>query len=288
MKELIVNADDFGLTRGINEGIIRAHRDGILTSATLMATGPAFDHAVELAKANPKLGIGCHLVLTGGQAVAPHDEIASLVDQDGWLPRTLGKFVVEVSSGRLRTSEIETELRAQIEKIRGAGIEPTHVDTHKHTHVHPRVMNALGRVAREFGIARVRNPVENLRDSWRTARSERVDLLKNMVASLAVHSVAFRFKELSRGYGLRSPDCFLGLAATGRLGPAALCRLIDTVPEGSTEIMVHPGIYDAELASIGSRLQRHRQTEMEGLLAPEVRRAVEQHGIRLISYEELN
>jgi chitin disaccharide deacetylase len=288
MKELIVNADDFGLTRGINEGIIRAHRDGILTSATLMATGPAFDHAVELAKVNPKLGIGCHLVLTGGQAVAPRDEIASLVDQDGWLPRTLGKFVIEVSSVQLRTSEIDTELRAQIEKIRRAGIELTHVDTHKHTHVHPRVMSAVGRVARECGVTRVRNPVENLRDSWRTARSERAGLLKNMAASLAVRSVAFRFRELSRKYGLRSPDCFLGLAATGHLGPTALCRLIDTVPEGRTEIMVHPGICDTDLVRTGSRLQQHRQTEMEGLLAPEVRRAVEQHGIRLISYQELN
>jgi hopanoid biosynthesis associated protein HpnK len=288
MKYLIVNADDFGLTRGINEGIIRAHRDGILTSATLMATGPAFEHAVELAKANPRLGVGCHLVLTGGQAVAPRDEIPSLVDRNGWLPKTLGKFVVEVSSGRLRTSEIETELRAQLEKLRGAGIEPTHVDTHKHTHVHPRVMNALGRVSREFGITRVRNPLENLGDSWSTARSERVSLSKNMAASVAVHSVAFRFKALSRRYGLRSPDCFLGLAATGCLGPAALCRLIATVPDGRTEIMVHPGIFDADLARLGSRLQQQRQTEMEGLLAPEVRRTVEQYGIQLITYRELN
>ena len=153
MKELILNADDFGYTTGVNEGIVRAHRDGILTSATLMANGPAFDDAVARAKANPALGIGCHLVLTGGFSVAPKEEISSLADAQGRLPLSLGALVARVSVGSVRTKEIERELRAQLEKIRRAGIELTHVDTHKHTHVHPRVMGAVGRVAREFGIA---------------------------------------------------------------------------------------------------------------------------------------
>src|SRR5580704_10291713 len=111
MKQLILNADDFGLTRGVNEGIIRAHRDGILTSATLMATGSAFEDAVERARATPTLGVGCHLVLTGGVAIAPRKEIPSLVDAAGRLPRSLGSFVVRLSSGRIRAQEIEVELR---------------------------------------------------------------------------------------------------------------------------------------------------------------------------------
>ncbi len=288
MKELILNADDFGYTQGVNEGIIRAHRDGILTSATLMANGPAFDDAVERAKSTPMLGIGCHLVLTGGFSVAPRAEIPSLADRDGRLPRSLGNFVARVSVGSIRSKDIERELRAQIEKIRRAGIEPTHVDTHKHTHVHPRVMGAVGRIAREFGITRVRNPVEHLRDSWRTARTENAPLIGNMAASASVRAVGAWFNSLSRKYGLRSPDNFLGLAVTGRMSAAALCRLIDTLPEGRTEIMSHPGIYDAELVKSGSRLQQQRQTELEGLLAAESRRAVESNGVRLISYRELN
>ncbi len=288
MKELILNADDFGYTTGVNEGIIRAHRDGILTSATLMANGPAFDDAIERAKSNPKLGIGCHLVLTGGFSVAPKEEIPSLADSEGRLPRSLGNLVARVSVGSVRTKEIERELRAQLEKIRRSGIELTHVDTHKHTHVHPRVMGAVGRVAREFGITRVRNPIENLRDSWRTARIENAPLLGNMAASLAVRAVGSWFNSIARKYGLRSPDHFLGLAVTGRLSAAALCRLIDTVPEGRTEIMLHPGIFDAELVKSGSRLQQQRQTELDALLAPESRRAVEANSIRLISYRELN
>ncbi|HXQ26796.1 MAG TPA: ChbG/HpnK family deacetylase [Candidatus Acidoferrales bacterium] len=288
MKQLIINADDFGFTRGVNEGIIRAHRDGILTSTTLMANGPAFEDAVERAKANPKLGVGCHLVLTGGLAVAPAEEIPTLAERDGRLPRSLAALVWRVSSGMVRTMEIERELRAQIEKIRGAGIEPTHLDTHKHTHVHPRIMGALGRVARECGITRVRNPVENLRDSWRTTRGGAPGSSSQLPGAAAVRAVAPLFRAISRKYELHSPDHFLGLAMTGRLGTAALCRLIDTVPDGRTEIMVHPGVLDGELAATGSRLRMERQVELDGLLAPETRRAIVERGIQLISYRELN
>jgi hopanoid biosynthesis associated protein HpnK len=288
MKQLILNADDFGLTRGVNEGIIRAHREGILTSATLMASADAFDQAVELAKQNPRLGVGCHLVLVGGKAVAPLKEIPSLADRDGRLPESLGIFVTRLSSGSISVKEIERELRAQIQKIRGAGIEPTHLDTHKHTHAHPRVMEALGRVAQEFGIKRVRKPVEYLRDSWVSSRVKGAGISQELVAAAVVRTVAPRFHSVSRKYGLRSPDYFLGLAMTGQLGPDALRRMIDTVQEGTTEIMLHPGICDAELKKLGSRLLQQRETEMEALIAPGVKSAVEEHGIRLITYAELN
>ena len=288
MKEVILNADDFGLTRGVNEGIIRAHRDGILTSATLMATGPAFGHAVALAKANPKLGVGCHLVLTGGVAVAQADKIPSLVGRNGILPGSLGALVARVTSGRVRTKDIEVEIRAQIEKIRSSGIVPSHVDTHKHTHVHPKVMNVVARVARECGITRIRNPVEKLSDSLRTTRGDGLARLKDLAAASAVRIVAAEFRRISRRFQLVSPDYFLGLAATGRLNEAALCRLIDTLPDGRTEIMLHPGICDADLTATRSRLQQQRETEMKALLAPEVARIVRERGIRLISYRDLN
>ena len=173
MKKLILNADDFGMTRGVNEGIVRAHREGILTSTTLMANGDAFDDAVERARENPELGVGCHMVLVGGKCVAPRESVASLVDASGTLPDSLPLFVARISSGMIRGEEIERELRAQIAKIRAAGIEPTHLDTHKHTHAHPRVMEVLGKVAKECGIMRVRKPIEDLRDSWETSKAGR-------------------------------------------------------------------------------------------------------------------
>jgi len=286
VKQLILNADDFGLTRGVNEGIIRAHREGILTSATLMANALAFDHAVELARANPSLGVGCHLVLVGGTAVAPRDEISTLADRDGQLPASLAAFVTRLSLGSIRRRDIERELLAQIEKIRRAGIEPTHLDTHKHTHAHPGVMAALGRVARQTKIIRVRKPVENLRDSWRSVPANGGEMLARLAAAAAVRAISPWFEALSRRYGLFSPENFLGLAATGQLGPALLCRLIDTLPDGCTEIMLHPGLCDAELARTDSRLQEQRQLEMEALLSPEVRRAVTQAGVQLINYRD--
>jgi hopanoid biosynthesis associated protein HpnK len=288
MKQLILNADDFGLTRGVNEGIIRAHREGILTSTTLMACGSAFDHAVELAKLNPRLGIGCHLVLVGGKAVAPLEEISSLASKDGRLPDSLAIFVTRLSTGMIRPKEIERELRAQILKIRAAGIDPTHLDTHKHTHAHPVVMGALSRVARELGIPRVRKPMESLRDSWESSRGERPAMLPELFAAAAVRMVTPVFQSAARRYDLRSPDYFLGLARTGRLRPEALRRMIGAVQEGSTEIMLHPGISDSELQTIETRLSWQRNSEMDALIDPAVKSAIEEHGIRLITYGELN
>jgi hopanoid biosynthesis associated protein HpnK len=281
MKQLILNADDFGMTRGVNEGIIRAHRDGVLTSATLMANGAEFDDAVSRAKSNPKLGVGCHLVLVGGPAIAPREKISSLADANGNLPESLAGLVARLSSGFIRMKAIERELRAQIEKIRSAGIEPTHLDTHKHTHAHPKVMEAVGRVAKELGITRIRKPMENLRDSWETTRHESSGRTKELIAAAAARAVTPWFQTIA-------PDHFLGLAMTGGLGPAALRRMIDTLSDGSTEIMLHPGICDTDLANSGSRLQDQRETELQGLLDPGVRSALTERDIRLISYRELH
>lgn len=288
MIELILNADDFGLTRGVNEGIIRAHRDGILTSATLMANGLAFEDAVERARAVPSLGVGCHLVLVGGRAVSAPGDIPSLVDREGKLPRSLGSLVTRLSAGFIREKHIEREFHAQIEKIRRAGIEPTHLDTHKHTHAHPRVMETLGRVARELGIARVRKPIENLRDSWKATRQRGTSSSAQIFAAAAVRAVAPCFRSVLRRYGLRSPDHFLGLVMTGRLDRAALRCMIDTLPAGRTEIMLHPGVADAGLAQTGSRLQEQRQAELEALIDPEIKSILAEQRVRLISFRELN
>jgi hopanoid biosynthesis associated protein HpnK len=288
MKSLILNADDFGMTRGVNQGIIRAHREGILTSTTLMANGPAFDEAVQLSAANPKLGVGCHLVLVGGKCIARREDVTSLADADGNLPESLPKFVARLSSGMIPAREIELELRAQIEKIRAAGITPTHLDTHKHTHAHPRVMEALGKVAKEFGINRVRKPVENLHDSWQTMQADEKGFTMQIVAAGAVRAVAPRFRAIARKYGLLFPDHFLGLAVTGQMSAAALRRMVDTLGDGSTEIMLHPGICDADLVQSGTRLREQRETELDALLNPGVRSALDERGVRLISYRELN
>jgi chitin disaccharide deacetylase len=288
MKQLILNADDFGMTLGVNEGIVRAHREGVLTSTTLMANGLAFADAVKKAEENPKLGVGCHLVLVGGKPVAPAEQVPSLVDGQGNLPDSLPEFVARVSAGLIKKDEIERELRAQIQKIQNAGVILTHLDSHKHTHAHPKVMDVVGKVAQEFGITKIRRPVENLRSSWESTRKDAEGVSKQIAAAGVVRVVASGFEAFVEKYKLTCPDYFLGLAMTGQLGPAALRRMAASIQEGSTEIMLHPGIRDAELAASGSRLQQQRETEMEGLLDGGVRQVFLERGIHFISYRELN
>lgn len=156
MRDLIVNGDDFGLTRGVNAGIVHGYRAGILTSATLMANGRAFEDAIEKAHENPGLGVGIHLCLVDGRTVAPPNQVPSLADENGELPKSPFALFIRLSSGLIPTRQIECEFRAQITRIVEAGIRPSHLDTHKHTHMHPYVMAALGRVANEFNIRNVR------------------------------------------------------------------------------------------------------------------------------------
>jgi hopanoid biosynthesis associated protein HpnK len=289
MRRLIVNGDDFGYTRGVNAGILDAFRDGILTSTTLMAIGDAFDDAVRLARENPELGVGCHLVLVGERATAAAKTIPTLAGADGRLPGSLAELVGRLALGRVRQADIETELRAQIGRITAAGIRPTHVDTHKHTHLYPRVMQAVARVAAEFGIGAVRKPYESLRTLFgggREGRGERGEMGRSITAA-AAGAGRGRFRRVAQAKGLRTPDHFCGIRWTGSLGAEDVVRLVERLPEGTTELMCHPGYRDAELDGKATRLKGERQRELEALRAPEVARVVQERGIRLISYREL-
>src|SRR5215470_11486162 len=142
MKRLIVNADDFGYTRGVNSGIIRAHKSGIVSSTTIMACGDAFDHAAELATRTPTLGVGVHLVAVSEKPVASPLAISSLIGVDGRLPGTLTDLSIRIARGAIRIEDVTSEFRAQIERVKKAGIDPTHLDSHKHTHTQPLIMKA--------------------------------------------------------------------------------------------------------------------------------------------------
>ncbi|WP_255462341.1 ChbG/HpnK family deacetylase [Granulicella sp. WH15] len=158
---LIINADDFGLTSGINRAVLELHRAGAVTSATLMATGPAFDEAAAIARANPALGVGCHLVFTDGTPVSPPASIPSLLGPDGktFRPSTLA-FAKAVLRGQVQPSELALEAQAQIQRLQSAEVVVTHIDTHKHTHLFPLVAAAIFPVAQSCGIASARNPFE--------------------------------------------------------------------------------------------------------------------------------
>ncbi|MBV8728356.1 MAG: ChbG/HpnK family deacetylase [Acidobacteriia bacterium] len=266
---MVVNADDFGFTPDVNEGIVEAHRKGILTATTLMANGEAFEHAMALARANPTLDIGCHLVLVGGR---------SLVNGNP-LPPTAPGLIAAVAQRRIPVHE---ELRAQVRRVVQAGIAPTHLDTHKHTHLAPPVLEAVARVAEEFGIQWVRRPF----DFPLTAGHAGVPFVTRLTSG-AMGLVRSRFQRALEKRQLRSTDHFAGFQITGRFRKSELVALIGELPQGSTELMCHPGFCGAALRAAPTRLKESREEELRALTAPEVREAVARAGIDLVNYRKL-
>jgi predicted glycoside hydrolase/deacetylase ChbG (UPF0249 family) len=261
LKYLIPNADDFGYTRDVNDGIIHSHRQGILTAATLMATGAAFDHAVALARQNPALDVGVHLVLVGS---------------DGF-PPTIARLIGEIARGRIRVYE---ELSAQVRKVREAGIRPSHLDTHKHTHLLPPVLEAVARIASEFQIPWVRRPFD-LPLHAGTVPWQRQAISRGLGFARA------RFHRVLTRHGCRTTDHFAGFQLTGRYDASELARLIRQLPEGSTEFMCHPGFCTEELQAARTRLKESRRRELDALTSAEVRAAIQESGVTLARYEEI-
>ena len=286
MKRLIVNADDFGFTRGVNAGIVSAFKSGIVTSTTIMANGEAFEDAVSLALANPGLGVGCHLSVVGGRPVASPSEIPSLVDKYGALPATLTKLVIKIARGFAPVEEIASEFRAQVSRVVSSGIKITHLDSHKHSATHPRVMVALAQVATEFGIKRVRYSFESVFAGRRDSQPNWA-YVKQFALSAAIAPAAIEFTRIVRGHGLKTPDRFVGVKLTGLLDSAAIRRIMESLREGTTELMCHPGINDDELAKAHTRLRDERAGELEAVSDPSLRELAKKLGVELISYREL-
>lgn len=261
MRQLVVNADDFGFTRDVNQGIIQAHREGILTAATIMSNGAAFDDAVRLARENPTLDIGVHLVLVGQPP----------------FPMTVTALTAAVMLGRIR---IYDELSAQVRRVLDAGLKPSHLDTHKHTHLLPPVLDAVARISEEFKIPWVRGPFDFPLQpggvSW-----------KKRAVSRAFGVVRGRFERVLTRHGCRSTDYFAGFQITGKFDASDVAELIRSLPEGSTEFMCHPGILTAELRAAHTRLKESREEELRALTAPEVREALRESGVELTNFNSL-
>ncbi len=253
---LIINADDFGLTRGINRAVEQLHRTGVLTSATLMATGPAFNDAVAIAHRNPNLGIGCHVVLSDGTPLAPPASIPSLLAPDRLSLRpSLLRFAIDALRGQLRPEDIRTEALAQIRKLQAAGLHLTHLDTHKHTHLFPGVSLPLLEVAHLTGIPAIRNPFE---PSSSRARSPASRLRHTQIRLL--NTLRPRFQPSANA--IATTDGTLGIAATGHLDRNTLTRILTHLPtSGTWELVCHPGENDADLDRITTRLRSHRDIE---------------------------
>ncbi len=279
MGRLILNADDFGLTAGVNRAILELHRAGVLTSASLMARAAATDEAIELARATPSLGVGCHVVLVDGEPVLRVQNLPTLVDpRTGRFYPTLGAFLKLLLTGRIRYSEIEAETAAQIALLQKRGLQVTHIDTHKHAHMFPAVLRPVLRAARAAGIRAVRNPFE---PAWSRRATPGGSWLRRAQVRL-LRLLEPTFRRIVAEEGFTTTDGAIGVLATGTLDSTTVSSLLRNLPEGTWELVAHPGYNDSDLAQAHTRLLVSRETEREALSALE-----HFSGIARISFADL-
>ena len=259
-----------------------------------MANARAFDEAAGLVRsiAKPALSVGCHVVLIDGEPLLPASSVRSLLQPgsqngDARFRSKLNEFVVASFRRQLKAEEIEAEAGAQMERLRRAGVEPSHFDTHKHTHMFPGVLLPLLRAARSHGVAAVRNPfgqvfplpiVDILRQGRLWKRFAELNVLRNFAAS---------FRREVEAHGLRTTDGSLGVLVTGALDLKLFSSIVENIPEGTWEFVCHPGYNDAELDKVATRLRESRVQELELLTSAEAKDALQHRGIELISYREL-
>lgn len=291
MRRLIVNADDFGFTAGVNRAIVEAHTRGVVTSSTLMANGKAFAEAAELAKTLPKLSVGCHIVLIDGEPVLDPRKVPSLTAshrstsnrfRDG-----IKGFVARALSSRIEPGEITAEATAQIRKIQASGISVSHIDTHKHTHLFPQILRPVLKAAHDCGVKAVRNPFGPrlpLRSGQLLARP---NLWTRYAEVRILWRFAGSFHDTVKRRGFVTPDGTLGIEVTGTLDEQLFQAIAGSIPDGTWEFVCHPGYNDEELQHASTRLRESRETELRVLTIPAARDLLAREGIQLISYHDL-
>ena len=285
MRRLIVNADDFGLTSGVNRAIVEGNRSGIVTSATLMANAKATESAIDLAMTQPSLKTGCHVVLIDGVPLTAN--LQSLTNGSPLFRTSLKQFALAAVRRQIAADEIQREVEAQIQKIQSRGIMLTHLDSHKHTHMFPHILRPLLRAAKACGIRAVRNPFEPLR-SWPIGMVlGSPGLWLRSAGVMTFQMFAAEFRRAVREEGIVTTDGTVGIAVTGMLDQQRLVRILEALPDGTWELVCHPGYSDSDLQAAGTRLTKSREIELSALTSPEIKKALAHGQIELISYADL-
>jgi chitin disaccharide deacetylase len=285
VRRLIVNADDFGLTSGVNRAIVEGNRSGIVTSATLMANAKASDAAIDMAKAQPSLRTGCHVVLTDGVPLTTN--LPTLVETPQRFRTSLKQFAMAAVRKQISAEEVQREVEAQIRKIQSWGITLTHLDSHKHTHMFPHILRPLLRAAKACGVSAIRNPFEPLR-SWPAGMVLGAPgLWLRSAGVMALQMFAAEFRRALKAEGIVSTDGTVGIAVTGLLDQKRLLRILEALPDGTWELVCHPGYSDFDLQAAGTRLTQSREIELSALISAEVREVLARQKVELISYADL-
>jgi hopanoid biosynthesis associated protein HpnK len=268
---LIVNADDFGLNSSTNHAIIRAHQEGILTSCSLMVNEPGFEEAVQLARENPRLGIGLHLTFLSGHSTLPHEKIPGLVNEKQEFDASPVRVGFKYFFKRELREQLRAEMLAQFEKFRATGLPLDHVDSHHHLHAHPTLFKIVIESAADLGITHLRLTSEPFGVHARLALGYRVERLSH---GLAYWILAGGARRKLRRMDIKHTDAVFGLLQDARVDETYLERLLPKLPFGVSEIYSHPSL----------DVFKH---EMEALISPRIRALAESLAIRLIRYQDL-
>jgi len=290
VRRLIVNADDFGLTAGVNRAIVEAHNAGVVSSTTLMANGAAFADAVAAARSAPNLSVGCHVTLVDGTPVSSPDAADTLVairsaEPDRFYSK-LSAFAARAMLGGFDRDQLVAEVTAQIKKIQATGLQVTHLDTHKHAHIFPEILVALLRAARICGVRAIRNPIVPVKALPARLFKGKRELWKRYGQVRMLHTFSRQFLQRTKRAGLLTPDGVVGVIETGSLDSSLLLQTLASLPEGTWELVCHPGYDDADLRTVRTRLLDSREEERRLLTSPDLRKFLEEQKFRVIGYRE--
>jgi hopanoid biosynthesis associated protein HpnK len=268
LKRVIFTADDFGISREVNDAIETAHRRGVLRAASLMVAAPEFEDAVARARAMPSLSVGLHIVLVHGRPVLPRERISGIVDRNGLFFTDLVRAGVRFFFRPGVERQLEAEIRAQFERFLETGLRLDHVDAQSHMHVHPTVFALLLKVGREYGMRAIRIPREP-HGGTRT--------IEPWVALMRARA---------RRDGVTSSDFVYGVNDAGAMNEARVVAMLETLPDGVTELFFHPATGPFAGADAGTERFQWKE-ELDALTSSAVREALERHGIQSVTYGEL-
>ena len=277
MKQLIIAADDFGLTKSVNEGIVRAHEEGIVTSINLLPSGDAYGDALRFAKDIGLDEAGAHLALTETKAVADPAAIPSLVDTDGNFYEGHLGFFAKFIAGAIDLDQVHVEWKAQLDKALASGIRITNLSSHEHIHMAPRLLEIIISLAKEYNIPAIRYPHSD--------RSFAPAGIKVLYKKLALNYFAGHMEAALKAAGIVSPDHFLGFFDSGNITEKVLTAIMDNLEDGTTELVCHPGFLGPEVLEKYT-FHKNCEAELFAITSPLVKKRAEEKHVSLVSYAE--
>jgi hopanoid biosynthesis associated protein HpnK len=271
-RRLIVNADDFGRSSSINQAVVRAHREGILTTTSLMVNEPCFDEAVKLAKENPRLGVGLHLTLLMGHSALPPEKIPGLVNSSGEFSSNPVRTGMAYFFKRSLRGQLRAEIQAQFEKFQATGLPLDHVNGHLHLHLHPVIFGILMEDAQKLGIKRMRFTRDCLARSRKMSRGH---WFYRLCHAAIYEWLSSRARQPLRQRGIKHAQITFGLLQNAQVDEEYVLKLLPELPPGDSELYSHPSLDEF----------RH---EFDALVSPRVKELAEKLGVELIRYRDLD